>query len=577
MLPNGNFQPVRCDQMLPVLCTQSAPASSPSFANTSATYQVEQVTGSQSLIGYRDFLTFQFRGVRFAQEPERFTYSSVYNDASGTNYALTNAPQCLQPSGGSTDCLFLNIWTTSLPASPAPATSSLKPVMVYIYGGGFTTGSASSPTTDGGNLAARGDVVVIAIAYRLGALGVLTFNDGIHKGNYWISDQISGLQWVQEHAADFGGDPSQVTIFGESAGAQSVQALVASPKARGLFRAAIIQSTYVDTYLPIPQFVAQFTNPIIAEAGCANSSDQVGCLQAYNATALTLLPNPASSTSQTITIDGTYLITSFIDLNATAVNKTTSSVPIMIGVNRDEAGVLNPPPVFTNISASFYNLNPGEHIQSPSDAVIAAALASGAFPLGTGPTNNDILENQVFNATVRFYTDYQLKCLSEFVAYTGVATGALPHVWFYEFNRTYQDPGYNGNGVCQAPVTSTHPYGDPSLEYFKCHAGDLEMNFGNFARDGLPERDEFDIPYAQRLTDYWTSFARNLNPNPSPEYLAARGYWNTLSQNEFAGPWEPVNASAPSMMLLQWNSVMVPFGDVEQCAVIGESLDSLLG
>jgi len=107
-----------------------------------------------------------------------FTYSSVYNNASGTNYALTNAPECLQPSGGSADCLFLNIWTTSLPGSLALATSSLKPVMVYIYGGGFTTGSAASSTTDGGNLAARGDVVVINIAYRLGALGVLAFNDG---------------------------------------------------------------------------------------------------------------------------------------------------------------------------------------------------------------------------------------------------------------------------------------------------------------------------------------------------------------------------------------------------------------
>jgi carboxylesterase type B len=109
----------------------------------------------------------------------RFTYSSVYNDATGSNYALKNAPECMQPDGsttvGSTDCLFLNIWTTTLPGS---AKSSLKPVMVYIYGGGFTTGSASSSTTDGGNLAARGDVVVVNIAYRLGALGVLTFNDG---------------------------------------------------------------------------------------------------------------------------------------------------------------------------------------------------------------------------------------------------------------------------------------------------------------------------------------------------------------------------------------------------------------
>jgi carboxylesterase type B len=224
--------------------------------------------------------------------------------------------------------------------------------------------------------------------------------------------------------------------FGESAGAQSVQALVASPKARGLFRAAIMQSTYVDTYLPISQFVTQYTFPIIDEAGCARAPNQFACLQSYNATALTLLPNAASSTSQTITMDGTYLTTSFIDLNATAIHNTTSAVPIMIGVNRDEAGVFNPPPVFTNLSASFYNLNPGEGIQSPPNKVIAAALASGAYPIGTGPTNNNTLQNQVFNATTRFYTDYQLKCLSEYVAYTGAATGVFPHVWFYEFNRT---------------------------------------------------------------------------------------------------------------------------------------------
>lgn len=241
---------------------------------------------------------------------------------------------------------------------------------------------------------------------------------------------------MQEYVADFGGDPSQVTIFGESAGAQSVQALVASPKARGLFRAAIIQSTYVDTYLPIPQFVTQFTNPIVKEAGCKDSSDQVACLKAYNATKLTLLPNAADNTSQTITQDGTYLLTSFIDLNASAVDTTTSSIPIMMGVNRDEAGVFNPPPIWNNISSSFYNLNPGEGIQSPPKDVIAAAIASGAFPLGTGPSLNNTLKNQVFNATTRFYTDYQLKCLSEYVAYTGAVTGALPNVWFYEFNRT---------------------------------------------------------------------------------------------------------------------------------------------
>jgi carboxylesterase type B len=358
-----------------------------------------------------------------------FTYSTVYNDATGTNYALESAPECLQPPGnGSTDCLFLNIWTTSLPCSR----KALKPVMVYIYGGGFTTGSTSNPTNDGGNLAARGDVIVVDIAYRLGALGTLAFNDGVHNGNYWISDQVAGLKWVQQHIADFGGDPSKVTIFGESAGAQSVQALTASSKARGLFRAAILQSTYVDTYLPIPQSVTQFTLPILKETGCAKSKDQLACLRSYNATALTVLPTSANAP----TIDGTYLVTPFIDLNATAIKKTTSSVPIMIGVNRDEAGVLNPQPTFTNLTASFYNLNTALGIQSPPKKVIAAALASGEFPLGPGPSLNNTLRNRVFNATTRFYTDYQLKCLSEYVAYTGVATGVWPQAWFYEFNRT---------------------------------------------------------------------------------------------------------------------------------------------
>ncbi|KAK4560329.1 hypothetical protein LTR86_005525 [Recurvomyces mirabilis] len=576
MLPSGDVQSVDCNTALPALCSQSAPASNSTYADTTAPYQVVQNTGSQSLLGYRDFLTFHFLGVRFALEPKRFTYSTVYNAATGLNSALKDALQCLQPVGngpGSTDCLFLNIWTPSLPASNKSEPAMLKPVMVYIYGGGFTTGSASNPTNDGGNLAARGDVVVVDLAYRLGALGTLAFNDGVHNGNYWISDQIAGLQWVQEHVADFGGDPSQVTIFGESAGAQSVQALIASSKARGLFRAAILQSTYVDTYLPIPQSVDSFTLPILNETGCANVSDQFACLEAYNATAFINLPTTANAP----TIDGTYLVTPFIDLNVTAANKTTSSIPVMIGVNRDEAGVLNPQPTFSNVNASFYNLNPGEGIQSPPYKVIESALASGLFPLGPGPTGNDTLQNEVFNATTRFYTDYQLKCLSEQLAYTGVATGVWPEVYFYEFNRTYQPPGYNGNHVCQAPITPSHPNGDPELEYFKCHAGDLELSFGNFARDGYPERDAYDIPFSQTVTDYWTSFARTLNPNPAHGYLAARGYWDTLSQQSVAGEWQPVNTTSPSMMLLQWNGAMVSFGDQPQCAVVGESLHGLLG
>jgi carboxylesterase type B len=152
--------------------------------------------------------------------------------------------------------------------------------------GGFTTGSASNPTNDGGNLAARGDVVVVGIAYRLSTLGFLALNDGVHNGNYFLSDQITGLEWVQKNIKHFGGDASRVTIFGESAGAESVNALMASPKGKGLFHGAILQSNYYQPYVPLAQAIQQTTVPILDQTGCATAANQLSCLQAYNATAL---------------------------------------------------------------------------------------------------------------------------------------------------------------------------------------------------------------------------------------------------------------------------------------------------
>ncbi|KAK3066993.1 hypothetical protein LTR53_016392 [Teratosphaeriaceae sp. CCFEE 6253] len=451
--------------------------------------------------------------MRFAEEPERFTYSTPYINATGTNNALEGAPECLQaPNNGSTDCLFLNLWTTNLPSTQQPAKRDLKPVMVYIYGGGFATGSASNPTNDG------------------------TLDDGIHNGNYWISDLISGLEWVQEYISAFGGDPSQVMIFGESAGAQSVQALLASPKAIGLFRGAILQSQYFQPYVPLAQAINQTTNPILNATGCATSSDQL----------------------------------SYIDLNASAAGNTSSSVPVISSVNRNEGGILMPLPTTTNYTEAILELTASQ----PQEA--AAILANpAAFPLGTGPTFNNTALNQVFNTTVRISTDTGFHCSDEFTAIAAARTGIWPNVWFGEFNRTYQEPDYNTNGVRQAPVTPSHPFGDPELEYFKCHAGDLPITFGTFTYTDYPDRDAHDIPFSQLIVDYWTSFARTLDPNPDLAYLRARGYWDTINQITGSGPWETVDASQPMMMELQWNSAMRPFPDALQCGILGQPLDYL--
>lgn len=138
------------------------------------------------------------------------------------------------------DCLYLNIW------SPA-ADRKKRPVMVWIHGGAFAGGSGSSPLYDGASFAAEGDLVIVTINYRLGVFGFL--HVGEHggeefkgSGNCGLLDQVAALQWVRENIEKFGGDPYQVTVFGESAGAMSIGVLLTLPSAKGLFQRAILQS-----------------------------------------------------------------------------------------------------------------------------------------------------------------------------------------------------------------------------------------------------------------------------------------------------------------------------------------------
>jgi para-nitrobenzyl esterase len=167
----------------------------------------------------------------------------------GVRDATAFAPACPQkgvsmpgelPPRTSEDCLYLNVWT------PAKRSASPRPVMVWIHGGGYANGATALPLYWGDRLAHRG-VVVVSLNYRLGPLGFLAHPElsaegGGSSGNYGLMDQIAALQWVQRNIAAFGGDPRNVTIFGQSAGAMSVSLLIASPRAKGLFHRAIGQS-----------------------------------------------------------------------------------------------------------------------------------------------------------------------------------------------------------------------------------------------------------------------------------------------------------------------------------------------
>ncbi len=189
-----------------------------------------------------------YRGIPFAAPPVgnlRWRAPQSVQKWDGVRQTKEFAPAPMQsgnPDGGkSEDCLYLNVYT------PAKSVNEKLPVLVWIYGGGFSAGSTATPWYDGKKLAQKG-VLFVSIAYRVGQLGFLAHpelsaeNPSHVSGNYGLLDQIAALQWIQKNIAAFGGDPNKVTIFGESAGAISVSMLCASPLAKGLFRGAISQS-----------------------------------------------------------------------------------------------------------------------------------------------------------------------------------------------------------------------------------------------------------------------------------------------------------------------------------------------
>ena len=199
----------------------------------------------------------EFRGIPYAEQPigvSRFKAPEPllpFDEPFKADRFGDSAPQDHIPLFGITqtseDCLYLNVWT--------PACDDKKrPVMVWIHGGGFLTGSGSQLIYNGRNLAVNGDVVVVSINYRLGVLGYLYFNDLIHEdhnisANNGLLDQIEALRWVKNNIAAFGGNPEDITLFGESAGGMSIATLLASPSAKGLFKRAIIQSGGADQVL----------------------------------------------------------------------------------------------------------------------------------------------------------------------------------------------------------------------------------------------------------------------------------------------------------------------------------------
>jgi para-nitrobenzyl esterase len=297
----------------------------------------------------------------------------------GVREATSYAPHCPQPSSSfglastSEDCLYLNVFT------PAGAHARDLPVMVWVHGGSLRTGE--SDDYDPAGLVRQG-VVVVTITYRIGALGfladtALASRPGGASGDYGLMDQQAALRWVQRNIRGFGGNPGNVTLFGESAGGLSTLAQLASPGARGLFQRAIVESgTYDLTQQPLA--VAEAAGQAFAaKAGCA--SNTAACLRSLPVSTILANQDPVGYTPD---VDGAMLTQS---IKTALAGGQFNHVPVIIGTNHDEYRLFVA--VIQLLGAPVTAANYQAMIASTLSVPAAAASAIAAqYPLSRYPS-----------------------------------------------------------------------------------------------------------------------------------------------------------------------------------------------
>lgn len=382
----------------------------------------------------------------------------------------------LDPVTVNEDCLYLNVW------SPAKAPKDKLAVMVWIYGGGFTIGGTSLKQYDGANLARKG-VVLVSIAYRLGALGFLAHPElsaeqGGHSGNYGLMDQIAGLQWVKKNIAAFGGDPRRVTIFGESAGGISVSMLSASPLAKGLFTGAISESggNFGPERQQANEGGANMDSLATAEKNGAAYLSKLGAASIADARKKSadeiLKASPPGLGGGAWPIFDGYVLTGdqYELYEAGKYNDT----PILIGSNADEGALF-----VATTTAAAYQTQIKAGYGDYADKVFAA------YPGDTDANALRSARDMFRDATFAWPTWAWARLQSK----TGKGK-----VYVYYFSH-------------RPPYPNTPQFKD----WGAAHGSEISFVFGNFTA-AMPAS-AADRAVSEEISSYWTNFAKNGNPN----------------------------------------------------------------
>ena len=458
--------------------------------------------------------------------------SALPVDIPGADYTDDCPEDCRGPycCKGSEDCLYANIWT------PVRGDTSRLPVMVWIHGGGLNTGAGSLSVYNGRNLAKERNVVVVTFNYRLGPLGFLA-HPGLTEespnhasGNYGFQDQIFLLRWVHDNIANFGGDPDNVTIFGESAGGVSVCTLLASPIARGLFHRAIDESgpcnqrrsiLFLDGTPEGQTESAHEQGMRVAELlGCSRSSDPVACMRSLKPVDIFRRLRPSSGifvrgTKFSGIVDGYVLDDAPLSV---LQQGRGANVPVIFGATGKEASLWRPVANMPALGGAGYRLRDADATVDPGRFARAVTFLVGremsALFLSIYPTPTTGSEALI--TYERFLTDGLFICP---LRRSAKALSSTPgsNVWFYVFSR-----------VPPNSIASMEGFGAP-------HSSEIAYVFKNL--DGVlrvfRHTNEDDVTLSGYMTEYWSNMAALGTPNGPgvpmwPSFSESRPWYKVL-------------------------------------------------
>lgn len=484
-----------CAQKAPTAATAAAPKGPPVVATRDGEVSGVEQNGAYAYLGI-PFAAPPVGDRRWKAPAPPETWQGVREGSKSSAACYQEPPATFGPFTPefiislpmSEDCLYLNVWTPARHAEPLP-------VMVWIHGGGYGSGSNAIPIYNGSRLAARG-AVVIAINYRLGAFGFLAHPEMTAEsadktsGNYGLLDMVAALQWVKDNAARFGGDPARVTIMGQSAGAGAVNSLRHAPAAKGLFSAAIAQSGSGGSFLggrALTLEEAEAQGVAFGKKVGAKTLAQMRQVSPENVVNASRNPPPpmgAAATSRPTTPAPAPLrLSPFVDgkvlLASDAASPIPSNVPLLTGWTIDEVALSG-----LNMRGIDYKASPAEFEKLVRDRF--GALARRALALY--PHAN---EAEATASSLQVALDY------------ATANTAL---WAEERANMHQQKTWL--------YVFDHPY--PAVEPRKWgafHTAEVPYLFGVLDTPGRTFTAD-DARVAEQIQGYWLNFARSGDPNP---------------------------------------------------------------